>query len=72
MKIANNQEKRPTIRISVELYDAIAESAKYHGRTFNAEVTARLQAAYVADQFERLSRENAEIKQLLKELIDKG
>lgn len=71
MNIPVKQKKRPTIRIPTALYDTIAESAQYHGHTFNDEVTARLQAAAVADQFDRLSRENAEIKQLLKELLAK-
>jgi DNA-directed RNA polymerase sigma subunit (sigma70/sigma32) len=70
MKIPKTQEKRTTIRIPVEIYDELVKVAKYHERSLNVEITERLKAAAVSDQFARLMRDNQEIKQMLKELLE--
>lgn len=72
MKNSPKNEKRPTIRMPGELYDRLAAAAKYNGASFNAEVLQRLQATVEQDNFSRLFRENAEIKKLIRELIEKN
>lgn len=73
MKIPIKQEAltRTTLRLPGSLYAELQAAAEHNGRSLNAEVIARLQAASVSGQFEKLSRENAEIKALVRELLDK-
>jgi hypothetical protein len=72
MKNPSKNEKRPTIRMPTDLHEQLVAAAKYNGTTFNAEVLHRLTATVERDNFDRLFRENAEIKQLLRELLDKA
>lgn len=49
-----------------ELHAELQESAEVNGRSMNAEILARLQENHAT----RLLRENAEIKTMLREMLD--
>jgi len=70
----NTDPKSKTIRITLrlprELYPALEAAAEYNGRSFNAEMVARLQATATEDQFSRVLRELADIKSLEREILE--
>lgn len=75
MKITREQQEelvKRTLRIPRGLYDDIQQSAEARAVSVNSEIVERLEAAAVADQFKKLSAEVAEIKKLVKELLDKA
>lgn len=71
-QIEQDKPVERTLRVPRSLYEEIKKSAEAHGLTVNGEIVERLHAASVKDQFSRLSREIADIKKLLKELLDKS
>lgn len=54
------------LRLPPELRDEIKEAAELSGRTMNAEIIARLQES----QLSSLLRENAELKMMVREILD--
>jgi hypothetical protein len=75
MRITSEQEDelvKRTLRIPRSLYDAIQARADTRGISVNLEIVERLEAAAVSDQFKKLSAEVAEIKKLVRELLDKA
>lgn len=72
MNIPNKQEKRFTFRLPDQLRKELQESAERNCITLNAEVIARLQSASVLERLERQSAEIAELRLMLRELLDKS
>jgi len=62
---------KSAVRFPPQLHQELKEAAERNGRTLNAEVIARLLAAPVNEQLEKLASGNQEIKALLRELLDK-
>jgi predicted transcriptional regulator len=71
MKIPNKQEKRVTFRLPDKLHKELQEAAERNCITLNAEAIARLQSASVLDRLAKQEIEIAELKSMLRELLDK-
>lgn len=54
------------MRLPPELRDEIKATAELNGRTMNAEIIARLQQNQIAT----LMRENAELRKMVREILD--
>lgn len=62
---------RTALRLPPELHASIHASAEKAGRSFNAEIIARLAAAEdVATQYVEISKQLADMRKLLKKAID--
>ncbi len=59
---------KTSLRIPRELHTKLVEIAEYNGRTLNAEIIDRLQAAPVYDLLRILARDSSETKALVKEM----
>lgn len=59
---------RRTTRFPPETFAELERAAKENGRSFNAEVIARLDI----DQFAALRREVAELKAMIREVLDRS
>ncbi len=62
--------RRTTLRVREDLYSHLEAAAKYNGRSLNAEIIARLEAASLEEQFTKILRELADLKALNKEILD--
>jgi predicted transcriptional regulator len=71
MKIPNKQEKRVTFRLPDKLHKELQEAAERNCVALNAEVIARLHSASVLDRLEKQAAEIAELKSMMRELLDK-
>lgn len=72
MNIPSKQEKRFTFRLPDQLHKELQEAAARNCVTLNAEVIARLHSASVLDRLEKQEAEIAELKSMMRELLDKG
>lgn len=72
MNIPSKQEKRFTFRLPDQLHKELQEAAARNCVTLNAEVIARLHSASVLDRLEKQGAEIAELKSMMRELLDKG
>lgn len=61
---------KSSLRLPRQLHAELMAAAEYHGRSLNAEILDRLQAAPVIDLLQSLLRENAEMKAMIKEMHD--
>lgn len=61
---------KTSLRIPRELHTQLQQVAEYNGRTLNAEILDRLQAAPIYDLLRVLMRDAAETKALVKEIHD--
>lgn len=71
MKIPSKQLPRKTFRLPVTLHQELLASAERNCITLNAEVIARLQSASVLDRLDKVDRELAELKAMLRDIIGK-
>lgn len=62
---------KTALRLPRELHAEIQDAAERQGRTMNAEILARLQAAPITDQLATQARDIAELKRMVKELLEK-
>lgn len=60
-----------TVRIPQELKDQLKAAASFNGHSVNTELIMRLTKAGIDDQYALIMRENAEIKAMLRELLDR-
>jgi hypothetical protein len=70
MKKDKTDPHRTTLRLPPALFEELLAIAKYNGRSINAEIVSRLQAASVGDQFTKIFRELAEIKAVEREILE--
>lgn len=70
MKKTKIDPHRTTLRLPPALHENLLALAKYNGRSINAEIIARLQAAALDDQFTKIFRELAEIKAVEREILE--
>jgi hypothetical protein len=54
------------LRLPPDLHAEVQAAALFHGRTMNAEIIARLRKNPV----EKLQRDNAELKKMVREILD--
>lgn len=71
MKNDKDSVAKVTVRVPADLHETMVRAAKYNGRSLQAEMIARFQAAIVDDQMSKLTREVAEVKALVRELLDR-
>jgi hypothetical protein len=62
---------RITLRIPVELHERISRAAKAGATTVTAEILSRLEASTLRDEFAAQAREIADLKRMMRELLDK-
>lgn len=67
-KLDQSNYRKTSFRIPPDLYDEIAADAERNGRSMNAEIIARLQA----DHFAAVASELAEMKVMIRKLLDKS
>lgn len=67
-KFTQEDYVRRTTRFPPETFSKLERSAKENGRSFNAEVIARLEV----DQFAELRREIVELKAMVREVLDRS
>lgn len=72
MKISIKQEKRFTFRLPDQLHKELQEAAERNCVTLNAEVIGRLQSASMLERLEKQSAEIAELRLMIRELLDKS
>lgn len=72
MNIPTKQEKRFTFRLPDELHKELQEAAERNCVTLNAEVIVRLQSASVLDRLDKQGAEIAELRAMVRELLDRG
>jgi predicted HicB family RNase H-like nuclease len=69
MEISKDQEVKKTLRLPRTLNDELQRAADARGASLNAEIVARLQSSFRADELARLSNEVAEMKALIRQLL---
>lgn len=62
---------KSSLRLPRQLHAELLNAAEYHGRSLNAEILDRLQAAPVVDMLQELLRENAEMKLMIREIYSR-
>ena len=69
---ANPQDDyiRTALRLPRDLHGQVKSAAKGAGRTMNAEIIARLAAAEERTNFETLIKQNEDLKQMMREMLD--
>jgi hypothetical protein len=72
MKIPNKQEKRVTFRLPDKLHKELQDAAARNCITLNAEVIARLHSASVLERLAKQEAEIAELKSMMRELLDRS
>jgi predicted HicB family RNase H-like nuclease len=60
-----------SVRLPPDLHQELQEAALLHGRSMNAEIIARLEATPVQTRLDDLVKGNAELKRMVKQLLDK-
>ena len=71
MKIPTEQIDRFTFRLPASLLEELRAVAAVHGHSVNAEILARVEAAPIHDQLAAQARDIAELKRMVKELLEK-
>ncbi len=71
-KLASPQDEyvRTALRLPPGLHRQVKEAARQAGHTMNAEIIARLAAAEEHASFKLLVKQNAELKNLMREMLD--
>jgi hypothetical protein len=71
-KLASPQDNyiRTALRLPRDLHAKVHESAREQGRTLNAELIARIAGAEEVLSFKELRRENAELRAMVREVLD--
>lgn len=59
------------VRFPPALHKELQEAALLHGHSMNAEIIARLEAAPIQGRLDELIKSNAELKRMVKQLLDK-
>ncbi|MBC7490075.1 MAG: Arc family DNA-binding protein [Glaciimonas sp.] len=54
-----------------DLRAELKDAGERNGRSMNAEIIARLQAAPITDRLDRIERDISEIKAMLREMLDR-
>jgi hypothetical protein len=67
-KLDQSSYRKTSFRIPPDLYDEITADAERNGRSINAEIIARLRA----DQFADILSEMADVKAMIRKLLDKS
>lgn len=66
----NQRDPQYKLRWSVELRDKIAESAKKHNRSMNADIIARLEDSFDQDEFDQILDKNMPRETLKSTIIE--
>lgn len=69
-KPSQDDYRKTSLRLPQDLHATLASAAEYHGHSLNAEILSRLQATPLIDLVETLVRDNAELKIMVRELLD--
>jgi predicted HicB family RNase H-like nuclease len=67
-KLDQSSYRKTSFRIPPDLYDEITADAERNGRSMNAEIIARLQT----DQLAGILSELADVKTMIRKLLDKS
>ena len=59
------------VRLPPQLHQELKAAAEENGRTLNAEIISRLQAASLHEKLDRLAAGHQELRSMLRELLDK-
>jgi hypothetical protein len=71
-KLASQQHDyiKTSLRLPRDLHEKVHASAREHGRGFNDELIARIAGADEVQSFKLLRRENAELRKMVREVLD--
>lgn len=61
---------RTQLRIPKQLHNTLTDAAARNGRSLNAEILARLQVSPVLDGIEEIKRQNTELKDIARRILD--
>lgn len=61
---------RTQLRIPKHLHSALTQAAELNGRSLNAEVIARLQSDPVLSRLDDIKRQNSELKDIARRILD--
>jgi len=62
---------KSAVRFPPQLHRELQDAAERNGRTMNAEIISRLLATPTNEKLDNILKSNNEMKQLIKELLDK-
>jgi hypothetical protein len=61
---------RTQLRIPKQLHNTLTDAAARNGRSLNAEILSRLQVSPVLDGIEELKRQNTELRDIARRILD--
>jgi len=61
---------KTSLRLPQDLHESLSALAEYNGHSLNAEILAHLRAAPLLELVQTLVKDNADMKLMLRELLD--